>query len=232
MSINLVSLKCPECGAQLEIKDNRSHIFCMYCGTRILINNENEYIVRHIDEASIKQAETDRIINLKRLEFAERKQLSELRGKKFKIIISLTFAIVGILMFIIGNFLGEATGNPDSSFYMLGIVGLIIMEIAACIWLFPHKKEEDDYFGDMIKVPMSIANYEDKSCVSIEAMFRGAGFTNISCIPLNDLTTGLLKKPNTVESITINGKEITVWGKKFSHDAAVVISYHSFANRR
>ena len=58
-------------------------------------------------------------------------------------------------------------------------------------------------------------------------MFVSAGFTNVRCVPLNDLTMGLLKKPGMVQSITIRGKEITSGGKKFSPDAPVVISYHS-----
>ena len=59
-------------------------------------------------------------------------------------------------------------------------------------------------------------------------MFTNAGFHNIQCIPLNDLTMGLLKKPGMVESITINGRSVTSGGKKYSPDAAVVISYHSY----
>ena len=55
--------------------------------------------------------------------------------------------------------------------------------------------------------------------------------TNIDCVALNDLTTGLLKKPSMVESITINGHRIESGGKKFVGDAKVIISYHSFAGR-
>lgn len=62
-------------------------------------------------------------------------------------------------------------------------------------------------------------------------MFSSAGFTNIQCVPLNDLTTGLLKKPHMVESNTINGQKINSGERKFSPDASVVISYHSFSRR-
>ncbi|MCD8148996.1 MAG: hypothetical protein LUE92_05400 [Clostridiales bacterium] len=99
------------------------------------------------------------------------------------------------------------------------------------MWLGDINKGEDDDFGDKVKVPFSISGYENKNYVAIESMFTSAGFTNVKCIPLEDLTTGLLKKPSMVESILINGKKVTSGGKKFSPDASVVISYHSFSKR-
>lgn len=64
MAINLISIKCPGCGADLSVEDNREFSSCSYCGTKVKINNDNEYIYRTIDEAGIKQAETDRIVKL------------------------------------------------------------------------------------------------------------------------------------------------------------------------
>lgn len=233
MSINLISLKCPECGAQLKIEDDRPHIFCMYCGTKILIHNENEFIYRHIDEAGLKQAETDRIVKLKQMEFAERARQAAEASKRFRIILALSLGLIGIVVMVVGGFLGEATGNPDSSFYMLSTLGVFPLfgALFIAISFMGNDADEIDY-GDKIKVPSSISGYDSKNYVSIEHAFKSAGFTNITCVPLNDLTTGLLKKPNTVESITINGKQITSGGKKFFSDAAIVISYHSFAYRK
>ena len=114
----------------------------------------------------------------------------------------------------------------------MSMVGFFPLMGAGFIWLMSNDKEDDDDdFGDKIRVPSGVDGYEKKSYVAIESILRGAGFTNISCIPLNDLSLGLLKKPNMVESITINGKEIDSGGKKFAPDAKVVISYHSIANR-
>lgn len=48
------------------------------------------------------------------------------------------------------------------------------------------------------------------------------------CVPLNDLAVGLLKKPGMVESIMINGQSVSYVRRKFSPNAAVVISYHSY----
>lgn len=94
--------------------------------------------------------------------------------------------------------------------------------------LYKEGDENDVDFGDKVKIPSGISDYKKKSYVAIEALFRSVGFTNIRCVPLNDLRTGLLKKPDTVRSITINGKVITSGGKEFSPDAPIVIYYHSF----
>ena len=56
MAIKLNSVKCPECGATLPIEEGRTQIFCSYCGTKVIVTNENEYLYRHIDEAEIKHA--------------------------------------------------------------------------------------------------------------------------------------------------------------------------------
>lgn len=216
MAIRFVSIKCPECGASLDVEEGRQQIFCSYCGTKVMVQNDNEYIYRHIDEASIKQAEADKIVQLRKLEIIERKRAEAAKVKRVKIIVSILMGILGIGLMIAGAGMG-------------GLVGLLVLEGVMFIWILSDKDKEDDEldFGDKVKVPSGISGYESKSYSAIEAMFVSAGFTNVRCVPLNDLTMGLLKKPGMVQSITIRGKEITSGGKKFSPDAPVVISYHS-----
>ncbi len=224
MAVNLISVKCPECGAVLNLEEEREQAFCTYCGTQILFYNENEYIYRHIDEAELKQAETDRLVWMKQMELAEKERADAEKKKARKIKISIIMATVGTIMMMIGFLAGSATGDSDSGFYMLFLIGFLSLMSAGYIWFFSNK--EDD--GDKAKVPSSISDYERKSYNAIEAMFVSAGFTNVRCVALNDLMIGLFKKPGMVDSITINGREVTSGGKKFSKDAAVVIFYHSF----
>ena len=54
MAVKFTSVKCPDCGAVLPIEEGRNQVFCSYCGSKIIITNENEHIYRHIDEAEIK----------------------------------------------------------------------------------------------------------------------------------------------------------------------------------
>lgn len=219
--VKLISVKCPECGATLNIEEDREQAFCTYCGTKVLLHNENEHIYRHIDEAGIKQAETDRMVMLRKMELLEKRRASAQKVKTLKIGITVVLGLVMLICFGVGYSVDGGSGA-----LMVGMVcGLIIMYM----WLLNKDKDDDDEFdlGDKAKVPSAITDYEKKSYSAIEAMFVSAGFTNVRSIPLNDLTMGVLKKPGTVDSITINGREITSGGKKFPKDAAVVILYHS-----
>lgn len=194
MGIQFVSVKCPECGAALNIEEGREQIFCSYCGTKIMVHNDNEHIYRHIDEAGIKQAETERIVKMKQMELAEKKRLASEKMTKTKIKISLILAVVGILMMSLGYLAGSATGDSDSGFYMISMIGFFPLMGAAYIWLFSKDKEDEDDFEDKAKVPSSISDYQSKNYSAIEAMLSSAGFTNIKCVPLNDLSTGWIKK--------------------------------------
>ena len=224
--MNMIKLQCPGCGATLEVDDSRQYCFCSYCGTKIMVQNENEYIYRRIDEAEVAQAETDRMIRMKQLEYLEKKRIDDEKTKKLKIIISLALAAIGVPMMVFGGMAGSASGDPDSGYHFLSLVGFFLLLGVAYIWLFSANKDDDDdlAFGDKAKVPESISDYEKKNFSAIEAMFLSAGFTNVTCIPLNDLTLGVLKRPGLVDSVTANGREVTSGGKKFPKDAAVVIN--------
>lgn len=81
MAVNFISVKCPDCGASLDVEKGRKQVFCTYCGAKILINNDNEYVYRHIDEAGIKQAETDSMVRMKQMEMAEKNRESAEKTK-------------------------------------------------------------------------------------------------------------------------------------------------------
>jgi len=68
MGIELIAVKCPECGAYLDIEEGRRQLFCSYCGAKVIISNDNEYIYRKVDEARIVEAGVKERIRLKELE--------------------------------------------------------------------------------------------------------------------------------------------------------------------
>ncbi len=229
MAVRLIAVKCPECGATLNIEEDRKQAFCTYCGTKVLIHNDNEYIYRNIDEARVKQAETDRIVKEKQMEFAERRWQAEEAKRKGRIKLALGLGAVGVLLMIVGQMAGKATGDSNSSFYMLAMVGMLIAEVGAIVAMSGKTEEETDgnIYSDTAKLPDIAYNYERKDYRAIETVLRSAGFTNIKCVPLNDLAFSVLYKPGMVESVTINGKDNLSSTKKYSKDAKIVISYHS-----
>lgn len=57
------------------------------------------------------------------------------------------------------------------------------------------------------------------------------GFTNIKCIPKEDLITGWINKEGETDKITINNNDQFKKDEIFSEDAEVIITYHSFKSK-
>ncbi len=209
------TIKCPECNAFLPIEEGRSHIYCSYCGASIILTNENEHIIRTIDEAGLKDAETRRMVETKRMEMREKNRASARRVLTLKIIVSIVLGIVGL------------AGIAASSF-----VGLGALLILAYIWMLSdHDDNYVDDTGERVRLPGNVSEAEGKHFAVVRDMFISAGFQNVNCIPLGDLKIGIMNKPGTVDSITINGKELPSFRKKYPPNVSVVITYHSYVEK-
>lgn len=215
MGINVTNIKCPDCGSTLPVEEGRNQMFCTYCGSSIVITNENEHIYRNIDEAKVKQAEAEKAIKLKKLEMIEKKREAAARVKKIKIVISIILGIIGVILIL---------ANSEN--------GVIFFGIIMFMWLLddsmePQEDNYDLYLEDKVRVPSIVNKLQNIKYKELENAFKVAGFINIKSIPLNDLVFGVIKKPDYVESVKINGKQVTSGGKKYENNAEVVISYHS-----
>ena len=61
----IISLKCPECGATLDVEEGKKFYFCNYCGSKILIDDGNTNNTnRIVDEARIREAEIASLYSL------------------------------------------------------------------------------------------------------------------------------------------------------------------------
>lgn len=220
----LLELKCPSCAAQLSVEDDREFIFCQYCGTKILVSDENKYTYRHIDDADIKRAETERMVQLKEMELEEKKQ----GGRKALIILwaagtALIF-LVGIILICIGD---EGRKTPGYLLIMLGM--------NAAMWgglgLFSGKKKDKRRSNTQrgIKISSAIADAEGKNYEAMVSMLKAAGFSNITCVPMKDLNLFTARKNGQIDSIVIDGDENISEGDIYSADAAITITYHSRA---
>ena len=121
-----VSVKCPDCGAALELEEGRTVYYCQYCGAKVFLDDEADRHV-YVDEARIKEAEVKEKIRLKELELEVDKRNDEKKSKVFKIKASIVLAIIGITCFIL-NMLVHSTDVFETIAY--GIVLIIIL-----IWI-------------------------------------------------------------------------------------------------
>lgn len=77
MAIKLTQMKCPNCGGDLNFEGDHDQVFCTYCGTRIMVSDENKHEVtyRYVDEAAIAREQT----NIKKLETEQQKSKNDMK---------------------------------------------------------------------------------------------------------------------------------------------------------
>lgn len=242
-----ISLKCPNCGQNLTANEDRAFCFCQYCGTKVLIQNENEHIIRHVDETRLKKLEmkqqklemerqrieAEKQIRLKELEMLERERIAAEEKRKKQIIIGLLVGLIGAIVIIIGAI-------ADNGLSIWGINIILFDVIFFGYKSLNGKPDTNSQLNTtpptvtMIKLPEEIVDedYADMDYESVEEEFRDAGFTNVNCVPLEDLSPGMFGRiPRTnekVSEITVDGIDIDdIDRKRVRQDAEIMIHYHS-----
>lgn len=226
MAYSIRSVKCPDCGASLPIEEGRTQLFCSYCGSHVIVSNENEHIYRHIDEASVKQAETDKIVRMRELEMAEQQAMQGNGLKKILTIIWIALSLIVLIICIVKiAFQDDFTAGFLMLFYLGGPV---IGGGAYLLFKLMPEKEADrvNISKGGIRIPKNIFPYSDKNYEVVLSLLQEAGFNNIKCINMHDLKLGLFQKPGIIESITVNGEKVLSGGKVFMPTAPIVIAYH------
>lgn len=72
--MKLITLRCTNCGADLQIDSERKEAYCTFCGTKLFVDDESIRITnRIVDEARLKEAE----VRLKRLEYEHERELRQ-----------------------------------------------------------------------------------------------------------------------------------------------------------
>lgn len=94
--VKMIPLVCPNCGAKLDIKDGTQTCFCTYCGTKILVSDNNKTYTKNVNisQTSYDKTEIERI----KLEH-DLKIQDEKRETKQTLTLMICVAIVGIVAF-------------------------------------------------------------------------------------------------------------------------------------
>ena len=121
-----ISVKCPDCGAVLELEEGRTVYYCQYCGAKVLLDDEADRHV-YVDEARIKEAEVKEKIRLKELELELEKRNDEKKSKAFKIKASIVAIVIAVILMLIKHI---TTHGADTSW-----AGVFIIEIVIFVWL-------------------------------------------------------------------------------------------------
>lgn len=238
-----ILLKCPDCNQNLSVDEGRDFCFCQYCGAKVMVRNENEKIIRRIDEAKLKQLEMEnkklemeQQIRLKELEMLEKERAAAEKKKKIRIKIGIVVAIIGLILILIGtivdNYLTEIGGVILCSEFYYIIIKVIIKADSND----SSKSAVSTASRTIVKIelPENVCDedYTEMDYRSVEEKFSDAGFTNITCVPMRDLSVGFFgrvpKSNEKISEIIVNGEDIDeLDGKKFRPDANIRIYYHS-----
>ena len=106
--MKLIAVKCPQCGADLQIEEDQRICFCEYCGCRILIDDVDERSEqaenhnsadRYIDETRVREAELQNERERRREEERRAKELVKeqkrsRRRKRRRIILLVILALI------------------------------------------------------------------------------------------------------------------------------------------
>ena len=227
MELNLTTIKCPSCGAILQVDYNSSVICCEYCLTRIALKSESE-IKKDLErkraekelelrkehelaEAAQRQAERER-----REEY-ERAVALEERIKKeaeLKIFTKKWLIIGGVLTFM--GFLGLISATP--------IVILLFFGIAAFVHCHSERIRIKAEIAGNISLP-KLLNYTSLSCNEVKDALQSAGFSNIKCVQSNKLPEHIEDKSTKVQSVIINGKRVQTLHGYCAPNAEIRIMY-------
>ena len=121
------SLKCPECGANLEIEDNRTSCYCQYCGCKIILDDEkHEYTINKNININKTTTHTKRYINDAAV-IREKRKTKEGKGK-FIAGILVVLAVVAYFIYFFGYYSNAAEKKSIAEEEQLQIVVEEILE--------------------------------------------------------------------------------------------------------
>lgn len=224
MSISLRSIKCPECGANLTVESDRNQFFCSYCGAKVVLTNENEHIYRHIDEADITRAETERMVRMRELNLEEGGSTLLRNLTILWVVLSIVLITVVILIMLQEDDWGFTLGFLLLFYLCAPVIG----GGAYLVFKYLPAKEAEKQLKRRggIRFPESLSNVTRMNYEGARDILISAGFRNISCVNLHDLKAGVLTRNGKVASISADGIIVQKAGAYYLPDSEIVITYH------
>lgn len=225
MAVHFVSVKCPECGANLPMEEGRKEMFCSFCGTKVIMYNDNEHIYRHIDEAKIKKAEAEKAVRMRELDIAEKADAQSSGLRKVLTVLWIILSLIIIALCIVKWAVQDDFINGFLMLFYLG--GPVIGGGGYLIFKVLPDKEKDKSISRSggIRFPKGLEPFEDKKVEAVKAALESAGFYNIQCINLHDIKL-IRRLEGRVESICVNGEKVLTGGRVYMPNASITITYH------
>lgn len=145
--MNLKTLRCPNCDADLDVEDGLDTFFCKYCGHKILIEGQSK--AAYDAKVRIKKMEHDEKLQDKRDAQERYKMESEEKSYKFSLYILIFIFCICIVIYLIVSISGDAE-NKQKEQDLQTIVNQIMIDI------------ENEDFSDAYTKAYSLYSSEDE----------------------------------------------------------------------
>lgn len=109
--MELFTMRCPNCGADLEVENGIDSLYCKYCGTKILVSGQDKHTVRakavvNILDKIQQMDETERQYYEDHKEEIEARKRQEERRNNLQFLIGIGIILaVGLLCLLIPRIL-------------------------------------------------------------------------------------------------------------------------------
>ncbi len=135
--MKIYQLKCPACGASVEVEKGRESCFCSYCGTKIYVDDEVHrveitqninYHKTYTDEAKIRKVESEERMHER--EYAEKR--AERKDKKWSAlgtVLIVLVCVIGYFVLFNGYFDSEKEASDRQEAELQAIVDDIMQDI-------------------------------------------------------------------------------------------------------
>ena len=127
-------LSCPKCGGAIQVPTGQRQCYCFYCGTPLHIDDGSQTLVyRKVDETRIREAELNESLERARMKLEEKHRPGRIK-------LSIFLAILGAAMIIAGFFLGHASNDANSPWYVVAILGIWLPISIPYLWMNSRKR--------------------------------------------------------------------------------------------
>lgn len=148
----LKALKCPSCGANISLDDNREFGFCLYCGSKIQVGEQINIHVTHEFKG-----ESPNVTNNYYYDNYENVTKSHViieKPRVKKMVWGIIFAIIGII--------GLCSGNGKSFAYMAVCLAMIVVSALLFVSYFRSMRVYHEAVRNASKNGSAI--YDSKDC--------------------------------------------------------------------
>lgn len=209
----MISVKCPNCGEDIQLEEGKANVFCPSCGKKLALQkkdnqDEKTEIIKERLSIEREKMEMEKLAQQEKMEM-ERLAKQEERERKER-----------------------AFKNENRMFnYRIAfiIVAAVIALVAACI-IVPKIdrsiQEEKAQELRTISVPASARKYRGENYKEVVKELEDAGFDNIETVPFVSKIKGKLKK-NKIKEISIEGKDHFKEGDTFDKSKKIRITYYT-----